>query len=63
MIARLAVSRLQAVMSTYQIRRTKDSTLDGKKLVDLPEKKINMTSLEFTKDEADIYKMVRSFSF
>jgi hypothetical protein len=59
LIARLAVTRLQAIMSTYQIRRTKESMLDGKKLVDLPEKKINMTALEFTKEEADIYKMVR----
>ena len=61
LIASLAVTRLQAIMSTYQIRRTKESTLDGKKLVDLPEKKIGMTALEFTKEEADIYKMVRCF--
>ncbi|KAJ2912392.1 hypothetical protein MD484_g8028, partial [Candolleomyces efflorescens] len=59
---RLAVTRLQAVMSTYQIRRTKESMLDGKKLVDLPEKKIEMTALEFTKEEADIYKMVEARS-
>ncbi|KAJ2936849.1 hypothetical protein H1R20_g266, partial [Candolleomyces eurysporus] len=58
----LAVTRLQAIMSTYQIRRTKDSKLDGKKLVDLPEKKIGMTALEFTKEEADIYKMVEARS-
>ena len=33
--------------------------LDGKKLIELPEKKIDITALHFSQEEADIYKMVR----
>jgi SNF2 family DNA or RNA helicase len=58
-LAKLAVSRLQTILQTFQLRRTKESMLDGKKLIELPEKKIDITALHFSQEEADIYKMVR----
>ena len=48
-----------SILTTFQLRRTKESMLDGKKLIELPEKKIDITALHFSEEEADIYKMVR----
>ncbi|PPQ80470.1 hypothetical protein CVT24_002545 [Panaeolus cyanescens] len=58
----LAVTRLQAIIKTYQIRRTKNSELDGKRLIELPPKEIDVTKLEFTEDERSIYTMVEARS-
>ena len=32
--------------------------MDGKRLIELPNKVVNLIRLEFTKEERDIYKMV-----
>ena len=57
-VADLAVQRLQAIFLTFMIRRMKDSMLDGKRLIELPEKNVELVRLEFTAEERDVYKMV-----
>lgn len=44
------------------LRRKKDSMLDGKKLIELPTKHVEMEKLEFSKEEREIYQMVYSTS-
>ena len=60
--AGLAVTRLQAIMNTFLLRRKKDSMLDGKRLIELPEKEIKLIKLEFSKEEREIYQMVEARS-
>ncbi|PFH46796.1 hypothetical protein AMATHDRAFT_7394 [Amanita thiersii Skay4041] len=54
----LATERLQAVNALFLLRRMKDSKLDGKRLIELPEKKVSLVRLDFTTEERDIYRMV-----
>lgn len=56
--ASLAVSRLQAVITTFLLRRMKNSLLDGKRLIELPDKTISLVKLEFSAEEREIYTMV-----
>jgi hypothetical protein len=44
------------------LRRKKDTTLDGKRLIELPTKHVEMEKLEFSKEELEIYQMVCSAS-
>ncbi|KAG5644360.1 hypothetical protein DXG03_008657 [Asterophora parasitica] len=53
----LAVSRLQAVIATFLLRRMKNSTLDGKRLLELPDKIVSLVKLQFSEEELDIYKI------
>lgn len=48
-------------MTTFLLRRKKDSKLDGKNLIELPEKKVELCKLEFSQEERDVYHMVRGF--
>jgi hypothetical protein len=57
-LASLAVSRLQAVITSFLLRRMKNSMLDGKRLIELPDKTILLIKLEFSEEEREIYKMV-----
>ncbi|KAH7924689.1 hypothetical protein BV22DRAFT_1012721 [Leucogyrophana mollusca] len=54
----LASKRLQAMFQVMLLRRKKDSTLDGKKLIELPPKNVQLEKLAFSQEERDIYKMV-----
>lgn len=56
--ASLAVSRLQAIITTFLLRRMKDSLLDGKRLIELPDKTVSLVKLEFSAEEREIYTMV-----
>ncbi|KAJ7275100.1 SNF2 superfamily protein [Mycena rebaudengoi] len=56
----LAVTRLQAILNLFLIRRMKTSMLDGKRLIELPEKKVELVSLPFSQEERDIYNMVEA---
>ncbi|KAG5342645.1 hypothetical protein C0989_010613 [Termitomyces sp. Mn162] len=56
----LALSRLQAIITTFLLRRMKDTTMDGKRLIELPEKKVSLVKLQFSEEERDIYKMVEA---
>ncbi|KDQ22579.1 hypothetical protein PLEOSDRAFT_1109681 [Pleurotus ostreatus PC15] len=55
-----AVVRLQAILASCMIRRTKSSELDGKRLIELPPKEVELIKLEFTAEEREIYKMVEA---
>ena len=52
------MTRLQTIFQLYLLRRRKDSELDGKKLIELPKKTIELCALEFTQEERDIYDVV-----
>ncbi|KAJ3805241.1 SNF2 family N-terminal domain-containing protein [Lentinula lateritia] len=54
----LAITRLQAILNIFVLRRKKNSKLDGKVLIDLPTKEITLRRLEFTEEEREIYDAV-----
>ncbi|KAJ3900622.1 SNF2 family N-terminal domain-containing protein [Lentinula edodes] len=54
----LAITRLQAILNIFVLRRKKNSKLDGKVLIDLPTKEITLQRLEFTEEEREIYDAV-----
>ncbi|EPQ53423.1 hypothetical protein GLOTRDRAFT_139677 [Gloeophyllum trabeum ATCC 11539] len=54
----MATTRLQVIFKSMLIRRKKDSMLDGKRLIELPAKTIELHKLQFTEEEREIYKMV-----
>ncbi|KAK0480890.1 SNF2 family N-terminal domain-containing protein [Armillaria novae-zelandiae] len=58
----LAVTRLQTILNMFVLRRMKDTMLDGKRLIDLPEKDTSLIKLEFTEEEREIYSMVEAKS-
>ena len=58
--ADFAITRLHAVMSTFLLRRQKNTKLDGESIIKLPEKDIKLIKLEFSKEERDVYNMVEA---
>ncbi|KAJ6499605.1 SNF2 superfamily protein [Mycena vitilis] len=56
----LAVTRLQAILGLFMMRRMKTTLLDGKRLIELPEKTVELVSLEFSQEERDIYNQVET---
>jgi hypothetical protein len=42
------------------LRRTKDSTLNGKKILQLPPKTIDMVEMDFTDEERAIYAQIEA---
>ncbi|SJL12855.1 uncharacterized protein ARMOST_16287 [Armillaria ostoyae] len=58
----LAVTRLQLILNLFVLRRMKNTMLDGKRLIDLPEKETALTKLELTEEEREIYSMVEAKS-
>jgi SNF2 family DNA or RNA helicase len=54
----LAVTRLQAIFGLFLMRRMKTTLLDGKRLIELPEKTVELVSLQFSQEERDIYNQV-----
>ncbi|KAL5521625.1 hypothetical protein ACEPAF_2373 [Sanghuangporus sanghuang] len=58
----LCSKRLQAIFATCLLRRRKDSMLDGKRLVELPPKDVQLVKLEFTPEEQEIYHAVETRS-
>ena len=55
---KLATDRLQSVFKTTLLRRNKDTVLDGKKLITLPKKTVELVQLEFCPEEREIYTAV-----
>ncbi|KAF5390137.1 hypothetical protein D9757_003784 [Collybiopsis confluens] len=54
----LAITRIQAILSSFMLRRKKDSKLDGKILIELPPKEITLQRLGFSEEEREIYNAV-----
>ncbi|XP_023644840.1 helicase-like transcription factor CHR28 isoform X2 [Capsella rubella] len=46
---------LQAILKKTMLRRTKDTLLDGKPVISLPPKSIELRRVDFTKEERDFY--------
>ena len=55
---KLATDRLQTIFKTTLLRRNKDTVLDGKKLITLPPKTVELIELEFCSEEREIYNVV-----
>lgn len=55
---KLATDRLQSIFKTTLLRRNKDTVLDGKRLITLPPKTVELVKLEFCPEEREIYKAV-----
>jgi SNF2 family DNA or RNA helicase len=53
--APLAGSRAQAILKPILLRRTKNSLLEGKPILELPPKEIEMVQLQFSREERDVY--------
>lgn len=47
--------KLQAVLKTVMLRRTKGTCIDGKPIINLPEKHIVLRKVEFTDEEREFY--------
>jgi SNF2 family DNA or RNA helicase len=50
----LAGERAKAILEPLIFRRTKNSTIEGKPILSLPEKYIQLVTLEFSKDEREV---------
>ncbi|KAK8629406.1 hypothetical protein V6N13_078248 [Hibiscus sabdariffa] len=55
-------SKLQAILQTIMLRRTKGTLLDGKPIINLPPKVIELKKVEFTKEERDFYTKLETDS-
>ncbi|KZT61690.1 hypothetical protein CALCODRAFT_490930, partial [Calocera cornea HHB12733] len=55
----LASERAQGILQTCLLRRKKDSMLDGKRLIELTNKEVVQTVLEFSPEERQIYEFVQ----
>lgn len=52
--APLAAARAQGILKPILLRRTKDSKLDGKPLLTLPPKTIELETLQFSPEEREV---------
>ncbi|XP_031262898.1 helicase-like transcription factor CHR28 [Pistacia vera] len=50
--------KLQAVLKTIMLRRTKGTLLDGEPIINLPPKVIELKQVDFTKEERDFYNQL-----
>jgi len=57
-----AARRTQAILRMHLFRRTKDSTIDGKPILQLPKRNIELHVLEFSPEERSIYTSVETQS-
>ncbi|KAJ8761391.1 hypothetical protein K2173_001522 [Erythroxylum novogranatense] len=54
--------RLQAILKTIMLRRTKGTLLDGEPIITLPPKVIELRKVEFTEEERDFYTRLETDS-
>ncbi|WWC86455.1 uncharacterized protein L201_001332 [Kwoniella dendrophila CBS 6074] len=52
---KLAMKRLHVVLKAVMLRRTKDATIDGKKILNLPGRTVNITPCDFDAEERAFY--------
>ena len=58
--ALLASARAQGILKPILLRRTKDSKLEGKPLLSLPPKSIELEMLQFSADEREVHPLYSS---
>lgn len=51
-----SMKKLRAILSAIMLRRTKDSKIDGKPLLELPKKTVDLTYVKMGPDEQEFYK-------
>lgn len=64
-IARDAINgykKLQAVLKVVLLRRTKETVINGKPIINLPPKTINLNKVDFTQEERSFYLMLEERS-
>ncbi|KAK7270127.1 hypothetical protein RIF29_23047 [Crotalaria pallida] len=54
--------KLQAVLRAIMLRRTKDTLIDGKPIINLPPKKIELTKVDFSSEERAFYTKLEADS-
>ncbi|GMH05418.1 hypothetical protein Nepgr_007258 [Nepenthes gracilis] len=54
--------KLQAVLKTVMLRRTKGTLIDGEPIITLPPKYVNLKKVEFSKEEWDFYSKLEADS-
>ncbi|KAA8515310.1 hypothetical protein F0562_018460 [Nyssa sinensis] len=52
--------KLQAVLKTIMLRRTKGTLLDGEPIINLPPKLVELKKVDFTKEERDFYSRLEA---
>ena len=57
--AAIAVERLQPILSSCLLRRTKHTVIDGKPILTLPNKHVEYVELDFSARERTIYNYIR----
>ncbi|KAI0337147.1 hypothetical protein BDW22DRAFT_1410049 [Trametopsis cervina] len=57
--ALLAGSRAQAILQPLTLRRTKHSELEGRPILELPNKHVELVELEFSPDERQLYEHIQ----
>ncbi|KAK9267856.1 hypothetical protein L1049_010293 [Liquidambar formosana] len=54
--------KLQAVLKTIMLRRTKGTLLDGEPIINLPPKSVELKKVDFSKEERDFYSRLEADS-
>ncbi|XP_020257734.1 helicase-like transcription factor CHR28 isoform X2 [Asparagus officinalis] len=54
--------KLQAVLKTIMLRRTKGTVLDGKPIISLPSKTVSLKKVDFSMEERSFYSMLEAES-
>ncbi|KAK3433163.1 hypothetical protein EUGRSUZ_D00684 [Eucalyptus grandis] len=54
--------KLQAILKTIMLRRTKGTLLDGEPIINLPPKLVELKKVEFSKEERDFYSKLEADS-
>ncbi|KAL8129745.1 hypothetical protein V2J09_018900 [Rumex salicifolius] len=54
--------KLQAILKTIMLRRTKGTLLDGEPIINLPPKTVELMKVEFSKEERDFYSKLEADS-
>jgi SNF2 family DNA or RNA helicase len=55
-----AMKRLQVVLKTVMLRRRKDTLINGKALIELPARNMNIVQCEFDEDEQEFYSALEN---
>jgi hypothetical protein len=61
--APLAGNRAQVILKPLLLRRTKDSTLEGKPILSLPRKDIELVKLQFSEEEREVGSFCRHCAY
>jgi SNF2 family DNA or RNA helicase len=55
-----AMKQLQSIIRAIMLRRTKKSKIDGKPILQLPDRTVNVTNVAFNKDENEFYSALEA---